>query len=571
MTKQELQDLISKSKRFGCDYHGTLDSGKFIPPDGTIVITGAPIEEEDRIREEIKALGYLDKVELIYNETDDISDIAVGKFKAKKIKELGIDLFFDNDPAQIYWIKKFNPQANVVYINALNYAIFTYDFECLGYALRLLEEGNSVVIGRLEPEDMGEKVGDPELEKRRKQIGSGLIKVVPAKTLFKFLMSNNEIEDYFVDFDFNYGYKYAEELEKKGYVGLFPHEIDREMEKDRQLAQDFVKKNYPDLFIPEEKEFKDISEAIDYIQESEKLYVIKPNSDKIYTFVPTSEEPDKFIEEAKSFLEENKKELEKEGFIVQEKIIQPVEATPEAIYYKGEPIAFTVDLELKKFGAGDISYQTGCTYDTVFPIDEDCRLVKVGLQPYFETAKERKFSNFMDASMLIDRKNDKPYFGEFCAARRGYNSFYTELTLLPSVSHFFECVKQGLNPFKAKLHPFENDVAKFAVSIRIFNLVEDKDRYPQSDLPIQVDKLLSKYIWLEDAKKVDNKIVTAGYKQDVAIVTGAGNSLKEAIENAIMNVSGLVIRDMYFRNDLDSEEWYSLSNRYTYLLEQKWL
>ena len=555
----EIQNLINNSKKLGVDWHGTADNGRFKFPLGTIVITGAPEDEREIIDNQAKELGL---GEIYYNETEATDSKSVGEFKANKIKELGIDLYLDDDPSQIYWIKKFNPEANVLYINKKNYVIFTYSFDGLSYAIRLKEEGNSVILAVLSPEDIGESLDNPQKriwEEKRWELGDGIIDKYPAKKVFNFLMNNEDIDDYFIDFDFNVGGKYAEKLEKKGYIGLFPREKHKEFETNRQLGQDFVRENYKDLVVPEEKEFKTTEEALKFINETQKFYVIKANEDNVQAQVPISDRFETYIKEVENFLKSNKKELEKDGFILQEKIFQPIEITPEALYIKGKPIYFMADIECKKLGAGETGSNTGCSMDLNFPIDAGSRLTKVALEPYFKTAKEEELNNFMDASMLIDTRMDKPYFGEYCP-RRGYNSFLTELALLPSASLWFESVAKGENPFR--------DSKKFAASIRIFNLSRGRNG-PAKDLLIQAE---GKDVWLFDAKKKGEKLFTCGVDDNLGVVTGSGDTPEGAIKAVKHNLKSLIVKDMYYRTDIeDTENWYAPLYRYNYLKNNDWL
>lgn len=69
----------------------------------------------------------------------------------------------------------------------------------------------------------------------------------------------------------------------------------------------------------------------------------------------------------------------------------------------------------------------------------------------------------------------------------------------------------------------------------------------------------------------NGELVNTGYDTSVAYVVGTGESLEEAIDNAMENMKDVIFQDMYWRTDLKSEEWYSMINRYRYLLEKKWI
>ena len=135
-------------------------------------------------------------------------------------------------------------RPEIIYINRLHYVVMTYNFEGLSYALKLKKEGNDVVLMVLSPEDVGKKVDDPESEKKRLQNGDGLIQKYSSKEIIKMLkgLSDEDKKSYFIDADFNWAPEVAQKIKEMGFDGLFPDEIDRKMEEERQLGQDMVKK-----------------------------------------------------------------------------------------------------------------------------------------------------------------------------------------------------------------------------------------------------------------------------------------------------------------------------------------
>jgi hypothetical protein len=418
MKSEELAKLINKAKKFGTDFNGTLDSGLFDIPQNAIVITGESEEGGDYVRQ-FCSENHIPESNIHYYDGEDTSNKAVAEFKAKMIEELEVDCFFENNPNEVYWIKKFNPTANVHYINSKSYVIFSYDLLGLGYALRLKEEGNNVVIALMEPEDAGFDIkseSDKEFDKRRRTVGDGLVTKYPAKMVFKYLKGLKDKEDYFIDFDFNYGSNYAEELEKMGFKGLFPRETGRELEKDREKGQNLVKDHYKLLNLPEEKTFKKVQDAIEFINEQENIYVIKANNPDINCFVPASDstEIDEYREEVTNYLEEQKSGLESDGFMLQKKIEDCVEATPEACYIDGKPVYFVCCIENKFKSDGELGEQTGCGQDLNFVLDPKSKLVEIGDKDYFPIAKKEKLNNFVDAGILFERETGVAYFTEFC-------------------------------------------------------------------------------------------------------------------------------------------------------------
>lgn len=461
--------------------------------------------------------------------------------------------------------KQIIKRPEVVYIKGKNYVVFTYDFLGLGYAYRLKQEGNRVVMGVLSPKEAGFEMkgeDDKEIDKRRLTIGDNMVKKYPAKMILEHLKGIEDKEDYFIDFDFNYGAEIAAKLVKMGYKGFFPTEKGRELETDRQAGQEMAKKVFEDLKLPEEKAFKTVEDALTFIEKKQDVYVVKANNPDVSCFVPLkgSDEFDQYLEEVRNYLEHERKDLESDGFILQKKIERPVEITPEQVYMEGQPVYQMCDLETKFYGNGEVGQQTGSTLDVNFVLDKECELCKMALEGYEEVAKKENTSNFMDASILFDKKG-QGYFGEFCPERKGYNAFYTELAMLPSVSRYFESLAKGINPFLTE------GAKRFGASIRIFNTAKDDKRFVKADLQIQAE---GRYVWLMDAKKdEEGNLMTAGQNYDTAVVTGCGDTIDEAIEDCENNLKYFSMKDGYYRTDLKSEEWFSPKYRYRWLESKK--
>ena len=213
------------------------------------------IRDKEYVESEIEKMGLTSKIKQIEYMKENTQDkYEIGKFKAEKIKELGLDVYLDDDPKVVFFIneclKEYEYKCDIIYINRLHYVVFTFNFEGLSYATKLEQEGNDVVLGVLSLEDVGKKNDDPETEKKRVQNGDGLIKKFSSKEIIKMLKSipDEEKKDYFIDFDFNWAPEVAQTIKDMGFDGLFPEEIDRQMEEERQLGQDMVKKK---LYRPE--------------------------------------------------------------------------------------------------------------------------------------------------------------------------------------------------------------------------------------------------------------------------------------------------------------------------------
>jgi hypothetical protein len=414
-----------------------------------------------------------------------------------------------------------------------NLVIPTYLFDGLGIAVRAkyVEDLNVFMI-RMDNEWASERIITAKNKEDWLSLGSGIVDVYDVEKGLKKL-SNLNPEETFILFDFNYGYKLAEKIKEMGFRGLMPTKWDRQMEKDRDMAQEFVKKNYTEIKIPEKYEFKRVDEFFSFIKENPNNYVIKPNNPDLSTFVPPKE-PNQAIEEMAAFCDKNKVELEKSGFIIQRRILNGFEITPEVIFdINGNPVYSSVDIEYKRFGNYGTSFMNGCAADLVFPVDINSDIIKKAVAPIFPFVKERVSSPiiFWDAALMYDLDMNELYFLEFCSGRFGINSFYTEIELFGSIRNFIDLVL-GNNP--------EVDRENFASSIRLFN-----PNYKEQTL-IFPPKLNS-HEYLLDAKKDGDFVTTTKFSGDAVILTNKD-------DNPFSSLRG--VQDMAFQ-----EKWVEFYKR----------
>jgi hypothetical protein len=171
-----------------------------------------------------------------------------------------------------------------------------------------------------------------------------------------------------------------------------------------------------------------------------------------------------------------------------------------------------------------------------------------------------------DIGILIDKKDGKPYFTEFCPNRVGWDAFPTELAMAADedrvVTPFFEKLIKGQNPLNKK----------YGVGVRFFNENQDKDRYVEGGLSISWEPEIDKQIFLYDVKRdKDGRLVTAGYEQDLGVITGVGDTIEEAANAAYEAIKKISFRDIAYRpmSDFISMDYsQSIFNRLSYLVEQ---
>lgn len=433
----------------------------------------------------------------------------------------------------------------------MKYIVFTFDGSGTPVAQHLQLEGQDVVLAQinnmrsLSPEEDTEYgVEDRKDKEQRLEIFDGMIKKRVAEELIKEMKTYKNPQDYFVYFDTNGLYPFAEQIKDLGFHGNFPTREDYLYETDRDKAKEFVKKYYSKLNVARKKEFKSIADAKKFLADTDEVWVLKSNMDDASAFVPNVDDPMLAAKQVIEVLDKDSGSYGSEGFILEVLIPSVIELTPERLYYNGELIGTSMMVENKPIGSGNISIQTGCAADLVFPIADSERINQIAFPPIVdEIAKEHKGLFFWDASILINKRDGKMYFGEFCPNRPGYNSSFTEFAQCGSVHEFFENVSQKKNPFT---------LGTVATSVRIFNLHRDNDTQQiLGGLTVDFAPEIEKDVWLWDVKKKGKKLINIGYGDCIAVITGSGKSMEEAVSKMYRNLDKFSFMGAYYRPKAD--------------------
>lgn len=426
------------------------------------------------------------------------------------------------------------------------FCFFTYDGHGLPIAFRLQEEGYKVYAGQfyhLEDEKEEEKE-----KEQRMSLYDGLLDKKSGVELINALLKVKNKDKYFIVFDFPFMWQYAEELRKAGFKGLLPHKEDWELEEDREKAQKLVEERYEILSEKEHYKFQTIDEAKQFLEATDKCWVLKGNHPDAPTIVPISDEPEIAKMEIINALEMNKKVFEAEGFDLQEKLTDILEFTPECQSMNGLVKAISVDIEIKNYAPGNRGFgsQTGCSSDVIFWLtkEEGERIYNSFLKPLEKEMLRENELTIWDAGTIYDKKKKGFFFTEYCI-RPGYNALFTELSTLPSVGYYFEKLLRGEDIYDPK------ECKRFGASFRIFRREEfgqPRDKFKSED--IILPEGFDKDIWLWDVKKTSKGLETANYDHNVAVVTGAGETLVEAFQNAFENTKKIVFNGYHWQLDM---------------------
>lgn len=441
----------------------------------------------------------------------------------------------------------------------MKFVFFTYDGAISSVAHRLTVEGYEVYLCQIKNGDyLGVEswVNDEESDetrKRRLSIYDGLIKKYTVDNMMSFLKSQINKDKFFVVFDYNNMCKIAEKVLAMGYInGLFPMEYDYNMEKDRQLAKNFVKTHYPGLKLSEVKDFSKVEDVIQFVQDSEKLWVIKSDGNFAETLVPDKDDLEMAKMQVISELIENKKDFEKGKIIAEEKIMNPLEFTPQLVFYNGVPIYSQIEIETRMFGCLDIGPQTGGNENLIINTRLDDAINKIIFPPIvYEEAKHRKGLYIRDAGILSDGTD--LYFTEFAGCRWGWGGIFSELsasmTEHDEIGEYFMRLVKGENPYRYK----------YGTSLALYTLDDDNKHIglPQGDIPLTISKGSEKDFFLYQVKSNKKKdgMVSVGYRwfssAPLGYATGRGNSVNAAADNLYQNLHNFSLKGAYYRPKSD--------------------
>lgn len=439
----------------------------------------------------------------------------------------------------------------------LNILWFTFDCIALSVVEKLIKEGNNVIVAQVQDyRDLEEDTKeDPESKRRRLSLYDGIVHKEDAKAVLRRIKGIKDKDEWIVWFDFNNMGVLAEEALALGFTkGLFPTVDDTSLERDRDAAKEIVKEHYPMLSVAEKHDFKSVDDAKKFLEETEGLWVLKGNADSAKTVVPANDDAELAKRVLFDALDAQKKDYEKEGFILEEKIIGGLELTPQIVFLDGKVVFTDIDLENKNIGAGNVGIQTGAMQTLVAKTRLTERINKIAFPPWvYEQAKKHTGLFITDAGIIA--KGTDYYFTEFCFQRFGYDSFFAEMEMAGSCTDFFERLFAGENPL-------ERD---FGVAVRGLNLhKDDKERRVLEGVSMSMKD--PDRVYLFECKEEDGRRVSTGCGWDMVVFVGAGETPNEAIRAAYEEADNFAFEDLHIRPEFDMSSYdypTSIPNRYS--------
>ena len=455
---------------------------------------------------------------------------------------------------------EFSKQASLEYQeNCLNIIWFCCDLVAGSVAHKLIQEGNNVVIAQIYDKKDLDKEEDDVSKERRLSLYDGMMEKRDHKKVLNLMkkMSDEDKKKWIIWFEFNELAPIAEEVLTMGFTrGLFPTTDDLKLEEDREFAKRIVEKHYPDLTLGEVMKFSDVESGKEFLEETDKIWVLKGSTDGAITVVPYNDDPELAKRTLIDALEAHKADYENGGYILEEKIIGMLEITPQCVWLDGKIVFTDIDIENKPIAAENVSVQTGAMQTLVIKTKLKDKINDIAFPEWIQKEAKKHTGLFIfDASMLV--KDGVYYFGEFCANRWGFDSFFAELAMAGSCTDFFTKLFNGENPL----------AEDFGVAVRGLNMhKDDKERRVLEGVSMTSED--QDNTWIFDCKEDEGKYVSVGTSWDLAVFTGVGDSVNKATEEAYEVLNKFAFDAMFFRGKEDFLSFgyiSSIPNRYTKL------
>lgn len=412
------------------------------------------------------------------------------------------------------------------------FIIVTEDFTGLGWAKKLTEEGNDVILAyRLKD--------DEKLKKEAGKIGHGIVEVME----FDDVMDNREdYKDWYWIFDMNIHVKDAEILNDEDYKVLGGQEISDKLEHDRNFAAEFMEER--GIKSPPTHEFTSVDEGLKFLEENEeKAFVFKPDEPNglCCTYVPDSEKNEKANRELYVYLSS----LKDAGTYILQERIKGVETNFEVWFYKGTPFFAMCDIECKKKLNHDFGGMVGCAQDVNFAIPLNCKAIQTTIAKLYDYYEEIEYTGFVDVNVIVyDNEN---YYLESCN-RFGYNS-HPNILLAVARLPVGEILASFLD---GEIEDFY-DKMRFGFGASITLSIDDK----QTGLPIFIDEEANDHFFLFDGYKEDDQYFMSGYCSEIGIITAHGYTIKEAAEEVLEKAKLINFPMRSLRSDIDKNDYHS--------------
>lgn len=343
--------------------------------------------------------------------------------------------------------------------------------------------------------------------------------------------------------------KKANELRQKGKLVIGGTPYTDKLEDDRSFGQAEMKAH--GIKILPYEEFMSFSTAIDYVRTNPGKYVIKPSGEaqniKRLLFVGQEEDGSDVIRVMSAY--ENAWKNQVKVFQLQKKV-SGVEVAVGAFFNGYEFIVpINVNFEHKKLFPGELGVATGEMGTTMF-WSEPNRIFNATLKKMEPSLRREKYVGYIDINCIVNGNGIYPL--EF-TSRFGYPTISIQKDgIAGSLGDFFYELAKG-NPINLKTKKGFQIGARIVVPPFPYRDPKTFEAFSK-DAVIVFKKPMDEGIHIEDVKLINGEWVVTGTSGVVLIVTGWGQTMKEAQKQMYGRIQNILIPNMYYRTDI-GERW----------------
>lgn len=381
-------------------------------------------------------------------------------------------------------------------------------------------------------------------KKSEKEIGKGFVKKI------KTWEDQVSWADIIVFDHVSYG-KQAEKLRNQGKHVIGGSTYTDKLENDRTFGQEELKKH--GIKIVPYMEFDDFDKGIEYVQKNPDRYVIKPSGEaqvyKQLLFIGNEENGSDVIRVLSAYKKTWGSDIS--SFQLQKKV-SGVEITVGAFFNGKHFIRPTcVYFEYKKLFPGDIGINTHQMGMNMF-WQEHVPLFENTLKKLEPSLQKSGYHGYMSLNFLVNKNGVFPLeftsrFGhptismQSTGIKKPMGDFLLEvangtLTSFKTQSGFFIGILIAVPPF-----PYEDKKAFKAFSEDAVIVFKNKEK--------------TQGIHIQDTKLLNNEWLITGVTGIAALVTGNGNTVREAQKKTHSRIQNLMIANMYYRDDI-GDRWF---------------
>ncbi|WP_044639557.1 phosphoribosylamine--glycine ligase [Siansivirga zeaxanthinifaciens] len=350
-------------------------------------------------------------------------------------------------------------------------------------------------------------------------------------------------------FDYTGYGKIASELRKSGKLVIGGTEYTDQLELDRNFGQSELKKHK--IKVIPSKEFSTFNDAISYIEQHPNSYVLKPCGEtqelKQLLFVGTDDEGLDVIRVLKAY--EKSWGNDFGNFQLQRKV-KGVEVSIAA-FFNGHDFIYPINttFEHKKLFPKELGVSTGEMGTSMFWTKES-PIFEATLLKFKETLAKHQFVGHIDINCIVNGHGIYPL--EF-TSRFGYPQILIQraginepmglfLLKLASGEHFKLQTKKGFQVGAfIVVPPFPYDDKK------TFNLFS-------KDAVVVFKRNGKEGVHPMHLKQVNDEWLITGNTGIAVLVTGFGNTMKDAQKMMYNRISNVIINNGYYRTDI-GDRW----------------